>query len=75
MIIDIPTKISTSLQLYKYLIRSIRKLPTEPQRIYYKNYVKNHYRNHKEETDPVRIQSIIDRSIENTNWILKKYLK
>ncbi|KAH9525553.1 LYR motif-containing protein 9 [Bulinus truncatus] len=62
----------TPLQLYKYLLRAIEKLPHEAQS-YYKHHIKQGYRSHADETDKERIQQIIERAIEDTDWVLQKY--
>ncbi|KAJ8312464.1 hypothetical protein KUTeg_009837 [Tegillarca granosa] len=66
--------INTPQQLYKHLLRCIRQLPGEAQS-YYRNYVRQGYISHSDETDPERIQQIISRALEDAEWILKKYKK
>ncbi|UJR36233.1 hypothetical protein I4U23_028965 [Adineta vaga] len=62
----------TPIQLYKYLLRQIPKLPTESQP-YYRNYIKGNFRSHADETDPQRINEIIKKFYNDFQWILKKY--
>ena len=67
--------IDTGVKLYKHLLRLVQKLPEAAQRDYYRNYVKNQYRSHSDETDPERIKFIIEKSLEDSQWIMNKYLK
>ena len=66
--------IKTSLQLYKYLIRCCDKLPKAPKN-HYKHYIRQQFKSHSDETDPQRVKEIIERSIADADWILKKYKK
>ena len=65
--------VKTPIQLYKYLLRTIERLPTEEIRIYYKDWTRNNYRSHSDESDPERVQEIIQRALDNADWVLKKY--
>ncbi len=69
------TKIDSGIKLYKHLLRLVQKLPEASQREYYKNYVRNQYRSHSDETDKERVNFIIERSLEHSQWIMNKYLK
>ncbi|KAK2151956.1 hypothetical protein LSH36_344g00011 [Paralvinella palmiformis] len=70
-----PTKaITSSLHLYKYLLRNIKRLPAKSQG-YYKNYVKQGFKSHADEDDPERVKQIISRALEDAEWIIKKYTK
>ncbi|XP_049823160.1 LYR motif-containing protein 9 isoform X2 [Aethina tumida] len=60
--------------LYKYLIRACKKLPDGPKK-HYQFMVKQSFKQHVNESDPERIKQIIQRSYEDADWILKKYLK
>ncbi|CAH2263972.1 jg16383 [Pararge aegeria aegeria] len=62
----------TSLQLYKYLLRQCERLPPDACK-HYKFAVKQSYKQHKSETDPDRVKEIIQKSISDAKWILKKY--
>ncbi|CAF2386650.1 unnamed protein product [Rotaria sp. Silwood2] len=62
----------TPIQLYKYLLRQIPKLPVESQS-YYRNYVKGNFRSHADETDPERINEIVKKLYSDFQWILQKY--
>ncbi|XP_048756195.1 LYR motif-containing protein 9-like [Ostrea edulis] len=64
----------TPVQLYRFLLRNIRKLPKESQG-HYKHYVRQNFNSHSDETDPVRIHQIIDKAQEDMAWLLEKELK
>lgn len=64
--------IRSPLQLYKYLMQSCNKLPSQPQK-HYKHFVKQQFKSHSDETDQARIAEIIKRSVEDAEWIVKKY--
>lgn len=64
--------ISTPVQLYRHLCRRLRQLP-EPIQGHYKHQIRQSFKSHRDETDPVRIQQIISRAIEDTEWVVKKY--
>lgn len=64
----------TPLTLYRFLLKCVRKLPEETQK-HYKHHVKQAYASHCDETDPQRIQQIIDRAIQDAEWLMKKYQK
>lgn len=66
--------VKTSLQLYKYLMKCCNNLPRAP-RNHYKHYIRQQFKSHCDETDPQRVKEIIQRSIEDADWILKKYKK
>jgi len=64
--------IRNPVQLYRHLLRRIRLLP-DNSKPYYKNYVRQGFNSHKDESDPERVQQIINRAIEDAEWIVKKY--
>ncbi|KAL4224171.1 LYR motif-containing protein 9 [Mactra antiquata] len=66
--------VNTPVQLYRYLLRCIRQLPNSVQG-HYQHHVRQQYRSHCDETDPERIKQIINKSIEDSDWLLKKYKK
>jgi len=69
------TKTITSARtLYKFLMRETEKLPQDAAKFYQKS-IRHGYEQHSEEDDPERIQQIIQRSVEDAEWILKKYTK
>ncbi|KAB1266082.1 LYR motif-containing protein 9 [Camelus dromedarius] len=60
------------LQLYRYLLRCCRQLPTKGIQEHYKHAVRQSFRVHSDEDNPERIQQIIKRAIEDADWILNK---
>ncbi|KAM7231626.1 hypothetical protein CapIbe_016387 [Capra ibex] len=65
--------VQTPLQLYRYLLRCCRQLPTKGIQEHYKHAVRQSFRVHSDEDNPERIQQIIKRAIEDADWILNKY--
>lgn len=65
-------KVSTSKGLYKYLLRECQKLP-EDAREFYKHTVKQSFKQHVLESDPVRVKQIMERALEDASWVVKKY--
>jgi len=65
--------ITTTRALYKFLVKETNKLPSDAK-VFYKKSIRHGYEQHIDEKDPERIQQIIDRSIEDANWIVKKYV-
>ncbi|KAL4687562.1 hypothetical protein H8959_019690 [Pygathrix nigripes] len=63
------------LQLYRYLLRCCRRLPTKGIQQHYKHAVRQSFRVHSDEDNPERIQQIIKRAIEDADWIMNKYKK
>ncbi|KAG5898260.1 hypothetical protein JTB14_008605 [Gonioctena quinquepunctata] len=59
--------------LYKYLLRQCQKLP-KGSKEHYPFMIRQSFKQHIDEKDPVRIEQIIKRAYEDANWILKKYL-
>ncbi|KAM8977073.1 LYR motif-containing protein 9 [Pelodytes ibericus] len=64
------------LQLYRYLLRCCRQLPTENLQSYYRHAVQQvisdaegSFRVHADEDDPERIKQIIKRAIEDADWL------
>jgi len=64
----------TPVSLYKHLLRCIKQLPKESQE-HYKHHVRQSYASHCDESDPVRIQQIIDRALQDAKWLTEKYKK
>uniref|UniRef100_A0A8C9LUY7 LYR motif-containing protein 9 n=1 Tax=Piliocolobus tephrosceles TaxID=591936 RepID=A0A8C9LUY7_9PRIM len=60
------------LQLYRYLLRCCRQLPTKGIQQHYKHAVRQSFRVHSDEDNPERIQQIIKRAIEDADWIMNK---
>ncbi|XP_008306839.1 LYR motif-containing protein 9 [Cynoglossus semilaevis] len=67
--------ILTSVQLYRHLLRCCRQLPTAAMQQHYKHAIRQGYNSHCDEDDPGRIQVIIQRAVEDAEWILNKYTK
>ncbi|CAH3120377.1 unnamed protein product [Porites lobata] len=65
------SNIRTSVLLYRHLLKCIRQLPSETQG-HYKHHVRQGYASHCDETDPVRIQQIINRAVQDAEWLVKK---
>ncbi|KAF4519757.1 hypothetical protein B566_EDAN010351 [Ephemera danica] len=66
------SNITNGKELFKYLMRECRQLPPGVQD-YYKHFIRQSYKQHKAEKDPERIREIIQRSLEDGEWVLKKY--
>ncbi|XP_030078479.1 LYR motif-containing protein 9 isoform X2 [Microcaecilia unicolor] len=64
--------VQSPLQLYRYLLRCCRLLPTESIQQHYKHAIRQNFRVHADEDDPERIQQIIRRAIEDADWVLNK---
>ncbi|XP_037591138.1 LYR motif-containing protein 9 isoform X1 [Cebus imitator] len=73
------------LQLYRYLLRCCRQLPTKGIQQHYKHALRGQsspsmedeescwsFRVHSDEDNPERIQQIIKRAIEDADWIMNK---
>ncbi|XP_029373077.1 LYR motif-containing protein 9 isoform X2 [Echeneis naucrates] len=67
--------IHTPVQLYRYLLRCCKLLPTPAMQHHYRHAIRQGYRSHSDEDDPERIQMIIQRAITDADWILDKYTK
>lgn len=70
-----PSQVKSIYQLYKFLIKSLKQLPGEAQKSYYRNYIRSQLNSHKDEFDPERIDFIVKRSYEQAEWVLKKFPK
>ncbi|ELK26917.1 hypothetical protein MDA_GLEAN10016802 [Myotis davidii] len=64
--------VQTPLQLYRYLLRCCRQLPTKGIQEHYRHAVRQSFRVHSDEDNPERIQQIIKRAIEDADWIMNK---
>ncbi|XP_059480153.1 LYR motif-containing protein 9-like [Neocloeon triangulifer] len=58
--------------LFRYLMRQCQRLPKGPKE-HYQHYIKQSFKQHVHEKDPERIQEIMKRSVEDAEWIMKKY--
>jgi len=68
------TSVDTPIKLYKCLMKSCEMLPRAACN-HYKNMVRQEFKSHRDETDKERVKQIIQRSIEDADWIVKKYKK
>lgn len=66
--------IATPLHLYRFLLRQCKKLPKNAAD-YYKHQVRQSFNSHADENNAERIQQIIKRAIEDSEWIVKQYSK
>ncbi|XP_013856057.1 LYR motif-containing protein 9 [Austrofundulus limnaeus] len=67
--------VRTPVQLYRYLLRCCRLLPSRTMQQHYKHAIRQGYNSHSDEDDPDRIQMIIQRAIADAHWVLDKYTK
>ncbi|XP_069022587.1 LYR motif-containing protein 9 [Embiotoca jacksoni] len=67
--------IQTPVQLYRYLLRCCRLLPSTAMQQHYRHAIRQGYNSHSDEEDPERIQLIIQRAVADADWILTKYTK
>ncbi|XP_040902642.1 LYR motif-containing protein 9 [Toxotes jaculatrix] len=67
--------VQTPVQLYRFLLRCCRQLPTAAMQQHYRHTIRQGYNSHSDEDDPERIQMIIQRAIADADWILHKYTK
>ncbi|XP_017295321.1 LYR motif-containing protein 9 isoform X1 [Kryptolebias marmoratus] len=67
--------VQTPVQLYRYLLRCCRQLPSTTMQQHYRHAIRQGYNSHSDEDDPERIQMIIQRAITDADWILDKYTK
>ncbi|XP_058268921.1 LYR motif-containing protein 9 [Hemibagrus wyckioides] len=67
--------VRTPVQLYRYLLRCCRLLPSAAMQTHYRHTVRQSYNSHADEDDPERIRMIIQRAITDADWILNKYIK
>ncbi|KAI5626092.1 LYR motif-containing protein 9 [Silurus asotus] len=67
--------VRTPLQLYRYLLRCCKLLPSAAVQTHYRHTVRQSYNSHADEDDPDRIRAIIQRAISDSDWILNKYIK
>ncbi|XP_074534834.1 LYR motif-containing protein 9 [Halichoeres trimaculatus] len=67
--------VQNPVQLYRYLLRCCRLLPTSAMQQHYRHAIRQGYNSHSDEDDQERIQLIIQRAITDADWILGKYTK
>lgn len=61
-------------QLFKFLMRECEKLPKEAQN-FYKHSIKQSFKQHVVEPDKERVQQIMEKAMQDAEWIVKKYTK
>uniref|UniRef100_A0A8C1TM88 LYR motif-containing protein 9 n=1 Tax=Cyprinus carpio TaxID=7962 RepID=A0A8C1TM88_CYPCA len=64
--------VRTPVQLYRYLLRCCKLLPTAAMQKHYQHAIRQSYNSHADEDDAERIQMIIQRAISDADWILNK---
>uniref|UniRef100_A0A3P9GZ13 LYR motif-containing protein 9 n=1 Tax=Oryzias latipes TaxID=8090 RepID=A0A3P9GZ13_ORYLA len=64
--------IQTSVQLYRYLLRCCRQLPSAAMQQHYRHAIRQSYNSHSDEKDPERILLMINRAVADADWILEK---
>ncbi|KAF7256746.1 hypothetical protein EG68_06237 [Paragonimus skrjabini miyazakii] len=58
------------LQLYAYLLRKTRELPPHVQN-YYRHHIRQ-FNSHLDEEDPRRISEIINKAVDDMEWLIRK---
>lgn len=61
-------------QLYKFLLRECERLPKEAQG-FYRHSVKQNFKQHLIEPDKERVQQIMEKAMQDAEWIVNKYTK
>ncbi|KAF5398740.1 hypothetical protein PHET_07607 [Paragonimus heterotremus] len=59
------------LQLYAYLLRKTRELPPHVQN-YYRHHIRQQFNSHLDEEDPKRISEIINKAVDDMEWLIQK---
>jgi len=67
-------QVTTSRALYKFLLKETKKLPEDAAKFYSKQ-IRAGFEQHAGEDDQERLKQIISRSIEDADWVVKKYNK
>ncbi|XP_053131233.1 LYR motif-containing protein 9-like [Hemicordylus capensis] len=62
-------------QLYRYLLRCCKELPGQNVQEHYRHAIRQSFKVHADEDDPARIRQIIQRAIEDADWVMGKYKK
>lgn len=65
-------KVKTPKELYKYLLRQCNNLPPDASK-FYRHSIKQSFKQHIQESDPDRIKQIMLRSLEDAQWVVRKY--
>lgn len=61
-------------QLYKFLMRECGKLPKEAQG-FYRHSIKQSFKQHVIEPDEERVKQIMEKAVQDADWVVKKYTK
>ncbi|KAL7059960.1 hypothetical protein AAHC03_09187 [Spirometra sp. Aus1] len=64
----------TGLQLYAYLLRKTRLLPTDVQP-FYRNQIRQHFKSHADEDDPETLRLMMAQGIADMDWLVAKYAR
>ncbi|KAM6466494.1 LYR motif-containing protein 9 isoform 2-T4 [Liasis olivaceus] len=64
--------VKTPLQLYRYLLRCCKVLPEKNLQDHYKHTIRQSFKVHVDEDSPERIQQIIQRALEDADWVMEK---
>ncbi|XP_063061309.1 LYR motif-containing protein 9 [Engraulis encrasicolus] len=67
--------VHTPVQLYRYLLRCCKLLPSTAMQQHYRHAVRQSFNSHADEDDAERVQLMIKRGIADADWILDKYTK
>ncbi|XP_034557564.1 LYR motif-containing protein 9 [Notolabrus celidotus] len=67
--------VQNPVQLYRYLLRCCKLLPSAAMQKHYRHTIRQGFNSHSDEDDKERIQLMIQRAIEDADWILDKYTK
>ena len=65
-------KIQNGRSLYRYLFRTIEKLPKNAQQ-HYKHSIRQAFNSHFDEDDPERLEQIYSQAVKDAEWLLNKY--
>ncbi|XP_076634105.1 LYR motif-containing protein 9-like [Colletes latitarsis] len=68
------TALNSPKLLYKFLLRECGRLPKDAQQ-FYKHSIKQSYKQHIIEPDKERIQQIMEKAVQDADWIINKYTK
>lgn len=66
--------VRTPLALYRYLLRRIAILQPD-MNAFYRHRIRQEFKSHADETEEERIKQIIEKAIQDIEWIVKRYQK
>lgn len=64
----------TPAALYRYLLRRITMLPPDVS-AFYRHRIRQEFKSHADETEQERIAQIIEKAVQDIEWIVKRYQK